>query len=73
VIVVQAGYRNRYGHPAAEVMARYKALATDADAQTAITIFDTPHCGAFIWQSALPHNGVCSRTDGLRYWQHRVP
>jgi len=73
VAVVQAGYRNRYGHPVMEVMDRYRALDADASAELAVKMIDTPHCGAFVWQSALPHNGVCTRTAGLRYWHHRVP
>ena len=73
VAVVQAGYRNRYGHPVVEVMDRYRALSTGNGAAQAVEIIDTPHCGAFLWRSALPHNGVCTRNEGLRYWHHRVP
>ncbi len=73
VVLVQAGYRNRYGHPAPEVMARYQALGA-ADGQTQILeIVDSPHCGAFTWRSGVPHNGVCARALGQRYWHHRVP
>ena len=73
VVLVQAGYRNRYGHPAPEVMARYRALGASYGDASALEIVDSPHCGAFTWQSALPHNGVCARSQGQRYWHHRVP
>jgi len=73
VVLVQAGYRNRYGHPAPEVMARYRALGASYGDASALEIVDSPHCGAFLWQSNLPHNGVCARSQGQRYWHHRVP
>ena len=73
VVLVQAGYRNRYGHPAPEVMARYRALGAGFAAPQTLRIVVSPHCGAFTWQSALPHNGVCARALGQRYWHHRVP
>ncbi len=71
--LVQSGYRNRYGHPAAQVMARYDVLAQGYGPQESLQIVDTPHCGAFIWQSWLPHNGACTRESLRRYWHHRVP
>ncbi len=73
VVLVQAGYRNRYGHPAPEVLARYRALGAGFAPTHTLEIVDSPHCGAFIWPSALPHNGVCARAQGQRYWHHRVP
>jgi competence protein ComEC len=63
--VVQSGYRNRYGHPAAPVLVRY--------VERTIRVIDTPHCGAVIWQSNLPQEVQCHRVDALRYWNHRVP
>ncbi len=66
--VVQSGYRNRFGHPAAAVVARYR--------ERSITLIDSPHCGAFVWQSwspELPQNEACTRQQSLRYWHHRVP
>lgn len=66
--IVQAGYRNRFGHPTARVMARY--------AERKITVVDSPHCGAFLWQSWVPEaslSGACWRTASQRYWHHRVP
>jgi len=73
VVLVQSGYRNRYGHPAPEVMVRYRALAATYVAPQSMEIIDSPHCGAFAWHSGLPHNGVCARAQGQRYWHHRVP
>ena len=65
IALVQAGYRNRYGHPAEPVLARY--------AERHIRVIDSPHCGAATWQSAQPDDVKCQRDEGLRYWQHRVP
>ncbi len=73
VVLVQAGYRNRYGHPAPEVMARYRALGAGYQDTQTLEIVDSPHCGAFTWHSRVPHNGVCARAQGQRYWHHRVP
>ena len=60
VAVVQAGYRSRYGHPAAEVMARYR--------QAGIAVQRSDVCGAW----SLPPQGeaVCQRTIARRYWHH---
>ena len=69
----QAAYRSRYGHPAPEVMARYRALGASYDEAAALEIVDSPHCGAFVWRSDLPHAGICTRAQGLRYWHHRPP
>ncbi len=60
--VVQAGYRNRFGHPAAEVMARYRAHGTE--------VVSTPDCGAATWHSAAPQRMGCQRESDRRYW-HR--
>jgi competence protein ComEC len=65
IALVQSGYRNRFGHPAAEVMARYQ--------QRQIQVFDSPHCGAATWVSATPQTVHCQRREALRYWHHRVP
>jgi competence protein ComEC len=62
---VQSGYRNRYGHPAAEVMQRYE--------RRGIVVHDSPHCGAMTWQSDKPEQVVCARTEEMHYWSHRVP
>jgi competence protein ComEC len=72
-VLIQAGYRNRYGHPAADVVARYQALGASYGDARGLQMVDTPHCGAFTWQSKLPHNGACARETGRRYWHHRLP
>ena len=63
VAVFQAGHLNRYGHPAQEVLARYR--------QRAIAPIDSPSCGAWTWRSGsgtgLPHS-VCHRVEARRYW-----
>jgi competence protein ComEC len=59
VAVVQAGYRNRFGHPAAPVLARY--------AERGIEVVRTPDCGA--WRFG-PDGGSCWRALSRRYWHH---
>lgn len=63
--VVQAGYRNRFGHPAPAVVARYN--------ERGIQLLDSSHCGAASWRSDLPAEVACERVKALRYWHHRVP
>ena len=66
--VVQSGYRNRFGHPTPPVLARYL--------ERNIAVVDSPHCGAFTWQSwqpQKPQNSACARIQAQRYWHHRVP
>jgi competence protein ComEC len=63
--VVQAGYRNRFGHPAASVVERYD--------ERRIKVIDTAHCGAFQWSSATPKETRCQRDIAKRYWHHQVP
>jgi competence protein ComEC len=62
-VVVQAGYRNRFGHPAAEVMARYR--------EAQIQVVQTVHCGALTWRSSAPGEMHCQRDQSPRYWHHR--
>ena len=64
VAVFQAGYRNRFGHPAAEVLARYTARDIAVDL--------TPNCGAWVWTTATPAAGACHREIARRYWHHRA-
>jgi competence protein ComEC len=64
VAVFQAGYRNRFGHPAPDVLERYR--------ERGIQIVVSPDCGAWYWHSAAPHAGVCQRDAVRRYWQHEV-
>jgi competence protein ComEC len=63
--VVQTGYRNRFGHPAAPVLERYRARA--------IPVIDSPRCGAAGWHSANPSEVACHRRLAPRYWHHRIP
>jgi competence protein ComEC len=63
--LVQAGYRNRFGHPAPEVAARY--------AQRGIALVQTPRCGAARWSSDQPQAVHCEREAARRYWHHVVP
>ena len=63
--IVQAGYRNRFGHPAGPVLVRYDAHH--------IKLIDTPHCGAANWQSWVPDEVQCARKVQKRYWHHDVP
>ena len=63
VALVQAGYRNRYGHPAAPVMARYAAHG--------IAVVATPSCGAALWVSSQPGRVECHRAGARRYWWHQ--
>jgi competence protein ComEC len=61
--LVQAGYRNRFGHPAPPVLARY--------AERGVPVFDSAHCGAMGWDSARPQAMRCQRALARRYWHHR--
>ncbi len=63
--LVQAGYRNRYGHPAPAVMARY--------VERGIPVAATPACGAARWSSRAPGEVRCEREASRRYWHHAPP
>ena len=63
--LVQAGYRNRFGHPAETVRARYLVRN--------ITVLDLPHCGAIGWRSVVPLAASCQRQLQAHYWYHQVP
>ena len=60
--LLQAGYRNRYGHPAPSVVARYHHLG--------IGLVDTNRCGAATWRSDMPELVQCERILRQRYWHH---
>ena len=60
--VVQTGYRNRFGHPAAPVVQRY--------ADWRIGLHTTVECGAALWHSTAPTALQCERQIRPRYWQH---
>ncbi|OYY62290.1 MAG: DNA internalization-related competence protein ComEC/Rec2 [Burkholderiales bacterium 28-67-8] len=66
VAVFQAGHHNRYGHPADEVLERYR--------ERGIERVDSPHCGAWVWRSDAPAaSGRCTRESNHRYWHWRDP
>jgi competence protein ComEC len=65
IALVQAGYRNRFGHPADAVLVRFQ--------ERQIRVIDSPHCGAATWNSVQAQDIECQRDLGLRYWHHRVP
>jgi len=60
VALVQAGYRNRFGHPAREVLQRYAARGT--------RVLTTAACGA--WVAASDGTAGCERQRARRYWHH---
>ena len=61
VAVFQAGYRNRFGHPAPDVLARYR--------ERGIAIVTSPACGAYAWRDG---RGTCERARARRYWHHPI-
>ena len=63
IALVQAGYRNRFGHPAQPVLDRYAARGS--------TVVVSPACGAAYWRSAEPGQVGCERERARRYWHHR--
>lgn len=63
-VVVQAGWRNRYGHPHPAVLQRLQARG--------IPWVDTATCGAVTWRSTAPASLACERERAPRYW-HGVP
>ena len=62
VAVFQAGYRNRFGHPAADVLERYR--------QRGIAVVASPSCGAWQWLAGDASTGRCLRRTERRYWRH---
>jgi competence protein ComEC len=62
VAIVQAGYRNRFGHPRPDVLRRYSDLG--------VLVVQTPRCGASTWRSEQPNLVQCERNQRQRYWQH---
>ena len=60
--LVQAGYRNRFGHPAAPVQQRYE--------ERAIVLALSPRCGAARWDSRTARVLHCERQAAPRYWHH---
>jgi competence protein ComEC len=60
--LVQAGYRNRFGHPAADVLERFRSRGI------AVTL--SAECGAALWRSGEPNAVRCQRAAVPRYWHH---
>ena len=60
--VAQAGYRSRFGHPAPEVEARYRALGVELQR--------SDRCGAWVW--GADGASRCIRQSDARYWHHRA-
>ena len=63
IAVVQSGYRNRFGHPAPPVLARYQAHGVE--------LVTSPDCGAWQWRSG-DGAWICQRELGMRYWHRRA-
>jgi len=61
--VVQAGHRNRYGHPAPVVVRRLEARG--------IEWVNTADCGAATWRSWEPAKPACYREAAGRYRNDR--
>lgn len=64
-VVMQAGHRNRYGHPARVVLERLDARGIPWTA--------SPACGEARWHSATPDELRCHREQDRRYWQWQAP
>ncbi len=62
--LVQAGYRNRFGHPVPQVVARYE--------ERGIALVKSSRCGAATWRSVAPEGVTCQRIVGRRYWHHSL-
>uniref|UniRef100_UPI0030DA6BFE DNA internalization-related competence protein ComEC/Rec2 n=1 Tax=Acidovorax sp. sic0104 TaxID=2854784 RepID=UPI0030DA6BFE len=62
--LVQAGYRNRFGHPAPDVFDRYR--------ERGIRVVESSRCGAAAWSSAQPDGVGCERDRARHYWQHNI-
>ena len=65
IALAQSGYRNRFGHPAPDVVQRY--------VERGISLSVSPTCGALTWRSALPSAVRCEREAAPRYWHHGAP
>jgi competence protein ComEC len=59
-VLVQSGYRNRFGHPAPDILERYR--------QRGMAWVESPSCGAATWRSAEPETVHCQRQQQRRYW-----
>jgi len=61
-VIVQAGYRNRFNHPAPVVLDRYR--------QRGIPWVTSASCGAATWRSWQPDAMHCQRQAAKRFWHH---
>ncbi len=61
----QTSYRNRFGHPAPEVVQRLQ--------ERQIRLVNSVQCGAAQWSSEQPDKVTCQRQNPARYWQHLAP
>jgi competence protein ComEC len=63
--VAQVGYRNRFGHPDPQIIARYR--------DRRIQFFRTDHAGALQWRFAPDATSTtfASRQSDARYWHNR--
>ena len=57
VAVIQVGYRSRYGHPAPDVVARYR--------ERRIAVVRSDQCGAWRWDG---ERAACARAERPHYW-----
>jgi competence protein ComEC len=62
VVLIQSGYRNRFGHPAPLVIERYR--------ERQLHWVASPQCGAALWRSEVPDRVSCHRDQTRRYWHH---
>jgi competence protein ComEC len=61
-VLVQSGYRNRFQHPSAVVLERYRVRG--------IRWVASPECGLAVWRSLAPDVVDCQRERALRFWHH---
>ncbi len=63
--IVSSGYRNRFGHPRADVLARYRVAG--------VQVVRTDHDGAitFTFAAGVPLRATSARENSLRYWHDR--
>ena len=64
IAIFQAGYRNRFGHPAGPVLERYR--------ERSIEVIVSSACGAWQWRGDGAAGGRCERIESRRYWHHRA-
>ena len=65
VVIVSAGFRNRYGHPHPDVVARYVAVGA--------SVWVTGRDGALVWESQRPLDVKAWRHTRDAWWVNRPP